>query len=271
MTRFKVKKHLYLGNISKVFESNYKGRSIVVKKYFKEKAEEFIREKHVLRSTDHENIIKPVFFGRSKTLGFDCLGASLDLAISSNVLSTSSIESISLQIVNAIGYLHIRSIIHFDLKPSNILYTHGKIKLIDFGSAKFYNESIKFYDFTSSYSSLEYLLGYRYARPCKDMWSFGCILYELISGKQLFEGESSISIILQILRIFGSPRNYDNMELRHTHIINIKNYEPLDFESKFKEIDGKYLELITALLELNPESRIDAPKACKMLESISMR
>jgi serine/threonine protein kinase len=79
-------------------------------------------------------------------------------------------------------------VIHCDLKPENILFTSDKcdqVKIIDFGSSCFHYKSGFTYVQSRYYRAPEILLGLPYDQAV-DMWSFGCILAELYSGRPLF-------------------------------------------------------------------------------------
>jgi serine/threonine protein kinase len=85
------------------------------------------------------------------------------------------------------------NIIHADLKPDNIMIKekdHKLIKVIDFGSAFFYAERKAKYIQTRFYRSPEVVLYLPYTSAI-DMWSAGCILYELHTGKPLFNGKDA--------------------------------------------------------------------------------
>jgi serine/threonine protein kinase len=87
-------------------------------------------------------------------------------------------------------FLRQHSLIHCDLKPENILLMQPQrsaIKVIDFGSSCFVNETMYTYVQSRFYRSPEVILGLQYG--CEiDMWSFGCILAELYMGYPLFPG-----------------------------------------------------------------------------------
>jgi serine/threonine protein kinase len=111
------------------------------------------------------------------------------------------------QIINALEAAHERGIIHRDLKPANIMLSEdGQVKVLDFGLAKFdeFGSSSDFSNSptlsfaatqagvilgTAAYMSPEQAK----ARPTDkrtDVWSFGCVLYEMLTGKRAFDGGS---------------------------------------------------------------------------------
>lgn len=98
------------------------------------------------------------------------------------------IISMARQILEGLSKTHSESIIHGDLKPENILLkTQSKsgVKIIDYGSGCFSSEIVFSYIQSRFYRAPEILLGRSYG-PEIDIWSFGCILFELYSGMPLF-------------------------------------------------------------------------------------
>ena len=136
-----------------------------------------------------------MFFRKHLVITFELFSINLYEFIQNNGfkgVSLSLIRRFAIQILQALKYLKEQRIIHCDLKPENILLKSedkSGIKIIDFGSSCFINSRIYTYIQSRFYRAPEIILGIPYT-PGIDMWSFGCILVELFTGRALFPGES---------------------------------------------------------------------------------
>ena len=119
---------------------------------------------------------------------------------------------LALQVARALQAAHARGILHRDLKPANILITrHGTVKLLDFGLAKLAHADA---DVTATiagtvvgtpaYMSPEQAQG-RSIDVRSDIFSFGAVLYELLSGRPAFAGDSTADIFTAVLRDDPAP------------------------------------------------------------------
>ena len=132
----------------------------------------------------------------------------LNKKLSNTKFTESEVKNYLYEICQGLDYLHKHKIIHRDLKSMNIFLTKDNhIKIGDFGvSKKLINNNIFAYTFigTPYYLSPEMCRNKAYDEKT-DMWSLGCILYELITFKKPFESTSQMGIFMKILSDPPSP------------------------------------------------------------------
>ena len=174
----------------------------------------FSREARVLASLNHPNIatIHEVY-EETGGVGYLVLeyvpGQTLAERIAGARLKSQEALSIAQQIAEAVAAAHEHDVIHRDLKPGNIKITpEGKVKILDFGLAKALSgESIDQQTTitepgriigTPAYMSPEQARGQLTDKRC-DIWSFGCVLYEMLTGKVPFERETVSDTLASIL------------------------------------------------------------------------
>lgn len=136
------------------------------------------------------------------------------------IIEENEARSIIKSILEALQYCHFKGIIHRDLKLENIMYSDSSkssIKLIDFGIAGIMKESINVG--TIKYLPPEVVNGTDIdSKPCIDSWAVGCIIYELLTGKQLFSGMNSTEVKQHI----NSPKKIlaNSMSKEVSNLIN---------------------------------------------------
>lgn len=162
---------------------------------------------------DKKNIVKRLdhfVFRKHLILTFELLSVNLyDFIKMNNFLgfSLSLIKRFAIQILISLYYMREHNIVHCDLKPENILLrkiNKSGIKIIDFGSGCFEDQKIYTYIQSRFYRAPEIVLGIPY-NAAIDMWSFGCILYELYVGHPLFPGEDEKDHMALMMEVKGVP------------------------------------------------------------------
>lgn len=117
------------------------------------------------------------------------------------------IRRVTFDLLYALVELKSCNILHCDLKPDNIAFTQDNrtsIKLIDLGSGSFEDRTTFLYIQSRFYRAPEVILGCAYSFPI-DMWSLGCVVAELFSGRPLFQGEDQQDQLLAIMEVLGPP------------------------------------------------------------------
>jgi serine/threonine-protein kinase len=117
------------------------------------------------------------------------------------------VTQIALQVLDALGYAHGFGIIHRDIKPANILVTpDGQLKVTDFGISRFAFDSTQSAVMvgTPSYMSPEQCRGVPLDHRC-DLFSLGCVLYELASGQRAFTGASYAETLYKLIHEAHAP------------------------------------------------------------------
>ena len=174
----------------------------------------FGREGRVLASLNHPNIAT-IYEELQEAEGVGYLvleyvpGQTLAERIAGARLKPQEALSIAQQIAEAVAAAHEHEVIHRDLKPGNIKITpEGRIKVLDFGLGKaFGGEAVDQQSTvtepgrvigTPAYMCPEQARGLETDERC-DIWSFGCVLYEMLTGKVPFEGETVSDTLAGIL------------------------------------------------------------------------
>ena len=186
-----------------------------------ERSSRFEREARLLASLNHPHI--GAIYGLEETGDRRALvleliaGPTLAERIAMGPLPVPEALSIARQVAEALDSAHGRGIVHRDLKPANIkLATSGEVKVLDFGIAKAIAGDPAASDFsdaptitsddtragvvlgTPAYMSPEQARG-RTVDKRTDIWAFGCVLYEMLTGRRGFAGETTADTISAVL------------------------------------------------------------------------
>lgn len=183
-----------------------------------------LREAQSAAKLDHPNICGILEVSEENGRNFICMqyveGETLEARMRRNPLELSELLAIAIQVADALAEAHAGGTIHRDIKPANIMMTaRGAVKVMDFGLAKL----IKQTDVVQSEAETEALLStpgaimgtLPYMSPEQvraealdgrsDIFSFGVVLYEMISGQQPFASKSSAATASAILTLEPAP------------------------------------------------------------------
>ena len=188
-------------------------RTVALKFSRTEFSERFAREAHAIAALNHPHISTLYDVGPNYLVMEYIDGKPL-----SGPLPLSEALVLSVQIADALDAAHTKGIVHRDLKPANILLTKSGVKLLDFGLAKQEHPASSPGDLTLTRAitgagmivgTLNYMspeqAEAKEADHRSDIFSFGCVLYELITGKKAFDGGSPASVIASILTADPAP------------------------------------------------------------------
>lgn len=205
------------GGMSEVYKAkcNKLNRFVAVKilkKQFADNediAQKFKREATAIANLSDANIVNVLDVGTQDDIDYIVMeyisGKTLkDLINYSGKLNYNTAIKIALQIAKALDCAHRNNIIHRDIKPQNILVTEaGEVKVTDFGIAKS-TDSQTITNTTSIIGSAHYLSPEQakgtYIDFRSDIYSFGIVLYEMLTGKLPFEGDSPVTVALKHLQ-----------------------------------------------------------------------
>jgi serine/threonine protein kinase/WD40 repeat protein len=220
----------------------------------KERLARFEREARLLASLNHPNIAAIYGLEKSDSQQFLVMelveGYTLVDRIKKGPLPVEETLEVCKQIAEGLESAHEKGIIHRDLKPANVKITHeGKVKILDFGLAKAFHEEPEAIDIsksptltdqmtqpgvilgTAAYMSPEQAKGKTIDKRT-DIWAFGCILFECLTGKQPFHGDTVTETLASILKA-----------------------EP-DWEALPTAIPGNVMVLLRRCLQKDPKDRV---------------
>lgn len=185
-------------------------------KRFHKQAVEEIRILEHLKKQDKENssnivhLIEHFTFRNHVCITFELLNMNLYELIKKNKFqgfSLALVRKFAHSILMCLDMLYRNRIIHCDLKPENILLKQAGrsgIKVIDYGSSCYEHQRVYTYIQSRFYRAPEVILGGKYGMPI-DVWSFGCILAELLTGYPLFPGEDEGDQLATMMEVLGMP------------------------------------------------------------------
>jgi serine/threonine protein kinase len=219
-----------MGEVHRALDKNL-GRQVAIKilpEEFSadlERLARFEREAKLLATLNHPNIGAVYGFEEAKGLRFLVLelveGETLQTRLDRGALPMDEALETCRQVAEGLEAAHERGVVHRDLKPGNMMITpEGKVKILDFGLAEAYTGETSGIDIansptitaqmtepgvilgTAAYMSPEQARG-RSVDKRADIWAFGCILYECLTGKRAFQRETVSDTLAQILN--GEP------------------------------------------------------------------
>jgi serine/threonine-protein kinase len=230
LAHYEITAHLGSGGMGDVYlaTDSKLGRSVAIKLLpaafasDPDRLSRFRREAQLLASLNHPNIAH--IYGLEETGDTRCIvmelidGETLQARINKGPIPVDEALAIAKQIADALETAHERGVVHRDLKPGNVMLTNeGAVKVLDFGLAKAYcsdssspstSNSPTMASMTATnagvilgtaaYMSPEQARGKAVDKRA-DIWAFGVVLYEMVTGRQLFQGEDQTVTLASVV------------------------------------------------------------------------
>ncbi|CAD7936392.1 unnamed protein product [Amoebophrya sp. A120] len=234
----------------------------------------------------HENIVHLINVlkadnDRDIYIVTDYMESDLHAVIRANILEDIHKQYIIYQMLRCLKYMHTGKMLHRDIKPSNILLNSDcLVKVCDFGLARTATQMsqekgdpapvLTDYVATRWYRAPEILLGSTSYTYGVDIWAVGCILGELLNGKPIFPGSSTMNQLDRILEVTGRPSAEDVAALQspfaETMLESLPSnrHRTLDnnrFKEMFPSASNEALSFLRECLKFNPQRRISAEKS----------
>ncbi|XP_075578428.1 mitogen-activated protein kinase 14 isoform X1 [Pelecanus crispus] len=256
------------------------------------------RELRLLKHMKHENVIGllDVFTPAKSLEEFNdvylvthLMGADLNNIVKCQKLTDDHVQFLIYQILRGLKYIHSADIIHRDLKPSNLAVNEDcELKILDFGLARHTDDEMTGYVATRWYRAPEIMLNWMHYNQTVDIWSVGCIMAELLTGRTLFPGTDHIDQLKLILRLVGTPgpellkkisseslqqimrltgtppayliNRMPSHEARN-YILSLSYMPKMNFENVFIGANPLAVDLLEKMLVLDTDKRITAAEA----------
>lgn len=179
------------------------------------------------------------------------------------------IQVYAYQLARALAHIHGLGICHRDVKPQNLLVDPlaMKLKLCDFSSAKLLHpdQPNQAYICSRYYRAPELIFGSTQYTIAVDIWSFGCVFVEMLTGHPLFLANSGVEHLYEVMKILGTPtaEHIADMSLKEGQELNLNHLSPLPFKSFFRiGTPDSAVQLASQMIQYMPSKR---PKAIEVV------
>uniref|UniRef100_A0A8D3CZ26 mitogen-activated protein kinase n=1 Tax=Scophthalmus maximus TaxID=52904 RepID=A0A8D3CZ26_SCOMX len=220
------------------------------------------RELRLLKHMKHENVIglldafSPATSLKEFTdvyLVTHLMGADLNNIVKCQKLTDDHVQFLIYQILRGLK----------DLKPSNLAVNEDcELKILDFGLARHTDDEMTGYVATRWYRAPEIMLNWMHYNMTVDIWSVGCIMAELLTGRTLFPGTDHIDQLKLILMLVGTPEPELLMkissECARNYISSLPNMPKRNFADVFIGANPQAVDLLEKMLVLDTDKRITA-------------
>lgn len=277
--RFEVVEYLGCGGMGSVYRAKHQqlNRDVAIKvlhsSYSADLAavQRFQREAHIVSTLNHPNVLKIYAFGAFEQFVYLAMefvdGASLGRLIESGPLPLNEAVPVFLKICDAMAIAHEQDVLHRDLKPDNVMIgqkpeRYAYVKVVDFGLAKMadaqYGRRLtKTGEVVGDprYMSPEQCRGER-LDPRSDIYSFGCLMYEVLTGEIPFSADSPVAIMHK--HISEPPASFpDHLQLPQaieTIVFNCIEKSPKNRYGSFQELSEDLTKAADADVQVAPRN-----------------
>uniref|UniRef100_A0A8C8CCK6 mitogen-activated protein kinase n=1 Tax=Oncorhynchus tshawytscha TaxID=74940 RepID=A0A8C8CCK6_ONCTS len=218
------------------------------------------RELRLLKHMKHENVIGllDVFTPATSLEEFNdvylvthLMGADLNNIVKCQKLTDDHVQFLIYQILRGLK----------DLKPSNLAVNEDcELKILDFGLARHTDDEMTGYVATRWYRAPEIMLNWMHYNMTVDIWSVGCIMAELLTGRTLFPGTDRIQYNCVLLGGPGGPE-LGNTYLARNYINSLPQMLKRNFADVFVGANPQAVDLLEKMLVLDTDKRITASEA----------
>ncbi|KAM4838906.1 mitogen-activated protein kinase 12 isoform X3 [Urocitellus parryii] len=256
------------------------GTKVAIKKLYRPFQSELFakrayRELRLLKHMRHENVIGLLdVFTPDETLDdftdfylvMPFMGTDLGKLMKHETLSEDRVQFLVYQMLKGLRYIHAAGVIHRDLKPGNLAVNEDcELKILDFGLARQADSEMTGYVVTRWYRAPEVILNWMRYTQTVDIWSVGCIMAEMITGKILFKGNDHLDQLKEIMKVTGTPPAEFVQKLQSAEAKNymkgLPELEKKDFASVLTNASPLAVDLLEKMLVLDAEQRVTAAEA----------
>ncbi|XP_072545940.1 MAPK/MAK/MRK overlapping kinase-like isoform X2 [Salminus brasiliensis] len=177
-------------------------------------------------------------------------------------LAESKVKQYMYQLCKALDHMHSNGIFHRDVKPENILIKHDVLKLADFGSCRSVYSKPPHTEYISTrwYRAPECLLTDGYYSLKMDIWSAGCVFFEIMSLNPLFPGSNEVDQVSKIHDVLGTPESTVLQKFKQSRAMHF-DFLPrkgCGLSQLIPRCSAPSLSLLYQMLAYDPDERISA-------------
>ncbi|KAJ3200766.1 negative regulator of the PHO system, partial [Entophlyctis luteolus] len=242
-----------------------------------------IREISLMKELRQQNILRlfdVIHNEKTLTLVFEYMDQDLkkymDSQGSGGALSPALCKTFLYQLLKGIAFCHENRVLHRDLKPQNLpaaliaqlINSKMELKIADFGLARAFGIPVNTFSnevVTLWYRAPDVLLGSRNYSTTIDIWSTGCIMAEMHSGKALFPGKTNEDQLQRIFKLLGTPNDqtWPRVSEMPEYKANFPYFPPQPLHVKLPLVDAVPggIDLLTRMITYQPQLRISAKEA----------